>query len=77
MEEKAERKELPETFVLNIPEGAGTFRLYGEAERAVEGKAQGSVPGKVTHRWSKPSHQQTQAPTPSFPHSQALAVRAL
>lgn len=50
MEEKAERKELPETFALNIPEGAGTFRLYGEAERAVEGKAHGSVPGKVTHR---------------------------
>ena len=30
MEEKAERKELPETFALNIPEGAGTFRLYGK-----------------------------------------------
>lgn len=50
MEEKAERKELPETFALNIPEGAGTFRFYGEAERAAEGKAQGSAPGKVTHR---------------------------
>lgn len=33
---------MPEKFALNIFEGAVTFRLYGEEEGAVEGKAKGA-----------------------------------
>lgn len=52
MEEEAERKEPRERFALNIPEGAVTFRLRGEEERTVQGKAKSGMPEKATQRRS-------------------------
>lgn len=71
IKEEGGRKELPGRFALNLPEGAVTFRCYREEERTVEGKAKGTDKRRLVPQ-AKPK-----LPSPLFPCSPALNIRAL
>ena len=66
IEVEAERKKLPERFALNIPEGTITFRLYGEEERAVEGKEKGACQRSHTQVGGVSHPSPSRLPPPAF-----------